>query len=385
VSALIHTATMVTAEVYMIARLSPLYVQSPIALGLVGGIGAVTAVLAASIGMVQTDLKKILAYSTVSQIGYMFIGLGAGAFAAAIFHLMMHAFFKACLFLCAGSVMHALAGELNVFKMGGLRARMPTTAYTFLIAACAISGVPGFASFFSKDLILEEAFLNGHVVTWLLGLIGAAMTSFYIFRAYFLAFTGESRVDGDKEHHLHESPSVMTVPLVILAALSIVGGWIGLPANFLWGNRLTPYLAPSLGHLPHVEDSDPSALTVKLLMLGATAVALTGIYVAYAMYGRRSQAPERLAAEAPGAYRTLWHKYYVDELYDAIAIRPYVALSRWFWQVIDSQIIDGAVNGVGELMRWLGSRLRRLQSGDVQAYALAMLIGAICAVVALLR
>ena len=385
VSALIHAATMVTAGVYMIARLSPLYVHAPIALDLVGSIGAATAVFAASIGMAQTDLKKILAYSTISQLGYMFIGLGAGAFAAAIFHLMTHAFFKACLFLCAGSVMHALHGELNIFKMGGLRRHLPITARTFLIASCAISGVPGFAAFFSKDLILEEAFLNGHVITWLLGLIGAGMTAFYVFRAYFLAFTGESHVDPEKEHHLHESPPVMTVPLIVLATLSIVGGWIGLPENFLWGNRLTPYLAPSLGHLPHLEDHDPSSLTVKLLMLSASAVALAGIYAAYAMYGRRSDVPELVATAAPGPYRLVLNKYYVDELYDAVFIRPYVALSRWFWQVVDSQIIDGAVNGVGELVRWFGGRLRRLQTGDVQAYALAMLVGAICAIIALVR
>jgi NADH-quinone oxidoreductase subunit L len=385
VSALIHAATMVTAGVYMIARLSPLYVHAPIALDVVGVIGAVTAVFAASIGMAQTDLKKILAYSTISQLGYMFIGLGAGAFAAAIFHLMTHAFFKACLFLCAGSVMHALHGELNIFKMGGLRRHLPITASTFLIAACAISGVPLFDAFFSKDLILEEAFLTGHGVTWLLGLIGSGMTAFYVFRAYFVAFTGESRVDPEKEHHLHESPRVMTVPLIILATLSVVGGWIGLPENFLWGNRFTPYLAPSLGHLPRPEDSDPSSLTVTLLIVSATAVAMTGIVAAWALYGRRSDVPERIAERAPGPYRLLWNKYYVDELYDALVIQPYVALSRFFWQVVDSQIIDGAVNGVGELVRWSGSRVRRLQTGNVQAYALAMLVGAICVIIVLAR
>jgi NADH-quinone oxidoreductase subunit L len=383
VSALIHAATMVTAGVYMIARLSPLYVHAPLALEVVGAIGAATAFFAATIGVAQTDLKKILAYSTISQLGYMFVALGAGAFSAAIFHLMTHAFFKACLFLCAGSVMHALAGELNVFKMGGLRRHLPITATTFLIAALAISGVPGFSGFFSKDMILEGAFTSGHVINWLVGLVAAGMTAFYVFRAYFLAFTGESRVDHDKQHHLHESPTVMTLPLVVLAGLAIVGGWVGLPEGFLWGDRFGEYLAPSLGVLPHAEAHHPSGGTLLFLIGSATAVALSGIYAAYAVYGRKPEAADPVAERAPGPYRVLWNKYYVDELYDAIAIRPYVALSRLFWQVVDTQLIDGAVNGIGELMRWLGGRARRLQTGNVQVYALAMLVGAICVIVAL--
>jgi NADH-quinone oxidoreductase subunit L len=374
---------MVTAGVYMIARLSPLYVHAPFVLDLVGSIGAATAFFAATIGMAQTDLKKILAYSTISQLGYMFLALGSGAFAAAIFHLMTHAFFKACLFLCAGSVMHALSGELNVFKMGGLGKHMPITSRTFLIAALAISGVPGFSGFFSKDMILEGAFTSGHVITWLVGLIAAGMTAFYVFRAYFLAFTGSSRVDRDKEHHLHESPGVMTVPLIVLATLALVGGWVGLPEGFLWGDRFGAYLAPSLAALPHGEAHHPSAATLLFLIGAASTVALTGIYAAYAVYGRTSDLAERVAAGLPGAYRVLWNKYYVDELYDALFIRPYVELSRLFWQVVDTQIIDGAINGIGELTRWTGGRVRRLQNGNVQTYALAMLIGAVCVIVAL--
>jgi NADH-quinone oxidoreductase subunit L len=385
VSALIHAATMVTAGVYMIARLSPLYVHSQVALDVVGAIGTATAFFAASIGICQTDLKKVLAYSTISQLGYMFVGLGAGAFSAAIFHLMTHAFFKACLFLCAGSVMHALSGELNVFKMGGLSRHLPITSRTFLIAALAISGVPGFSGFFSKDMILESAFTSGHVLNWLIGLIAAGMTAFYVFRAYFLAFTGESRVDHDKEHHLHESPSTMTFPLIVLATLALVGGWVGLPEGFLWGDRFGEYLAPSLATLGHGEAHHPSPGMLAFLIGSASAVALTGIYAAYAVYGRPSQVADRVAAGAPAAYRLLWNKYYVDELYGAIIIRPYVALSRVFWQVIDSQIIDGAVNGVGELVRWSGGRVRRLQTGNVQVYALAMLVGAICVIIALAR
>jgi NADH-quinone oxidoreductase subunit L len=383
VSALIHAATMVTAGVYMIARLSPLYVQAPLVLDLVGSIGAATAFFAATIGVAQTDLKKILAYSTISQLGYMFVALGSGAFAAAIFHLMTHAFFKACLFLCAGSVMHALSGELNVFKMGGLGKHLPITSRTFLVAALAISGVPGFSGFFSKDMILEGAFTSGHVITWLVGLIAAGMTAFYVFRAYFLAFTGTSRVDHDKAHHLHESPGVMTVPLIVLAGLALIGGWVGLPDGFLWGDRFGAYLAPSLAALPHGEAHHPSAATLAFLIGSASTVALAGIYAAYAVYGRTSDLAERVAAGLPGAYRVLWNKYYIDELYDALFIRPYVALSRLFWQVVDTQIIDGAVNGIGELTRWIGGRVRRLQTGNVQAYALAMLIGAVCVIVAL--
>ena len=385
VSALIHAATMVTAGVYMIARLSPLYVHAPLVLDLIGAVGAATAIFAASIGIVQTDLKKILAYSTISQLGYMFVALGAGAFSAAIFHLMTHAFFKACLFLCAGSVMHALSGELNVFKMGGLRRHLPITAGTFLVAALAISGVPGFSGFFSKDMILESAFTSGHVLNWLVGLIAAGMTAFYVFRAYFLAFTGESRVDPEKEHHLHESPRVMTLPLIILAALALVGGWVGLPEGFLWGDRFGAYLAPSLAVLPHAEAAEPSGATLAFLILSASGVALAGIYAAYAVYGRKSTVAEQVAAGAPAAYRVLWNKYYVDELYEALFIRPYVALSDFFWHVIDSQIIDGAVNGVGELVGWFGGRLRRLQTGNVQTYALAMLLGAVCVIIALAR
>jgi NADH-quinone oxidoreductase subunit L len=383
VSALIHAATMVTAGVYMISRLSPLYVHAPIALDIAGAIGAATAFFAATIGVAQTDLKKILAYSTISQLGYMFVALGAGAFSAAIFHLMTHAFFKACLFLCAGSVMHALSGELNVFKMGGLGKHLPITSRTFLIAALAISGVPGFSGFFSKDMILESAFTSGHVLNWLVGLIAAGLTAFYVFRAYFLAFTGQSRVDHDKEHHLHESPAVMTVPLIVLATLALVGGWIGLPEGFLWGDKFGAYLAPSLAALPHGEAHHVSGATLAFLIGSATVVALSGIVAAYLVYGRPSPVADETAARAPGLYRLLWNKYYVDELYDALVIQPYVTLSRVFWQVVDSQIIDGAVNGIGELTRWTGSRVRRLQTGNVQAYALAMLAGAIAVIVAL--
>jgi len=382
VSALIHAATMVTAGVYMIARLSPIYVHSPEAMNVVAIIGAATAFFAASIGLVQRDLKKILAYSTVSQLGYMFLGLGCGAFSAAVFHLMTHAFFKACLFLGAGSVMHGLSGELDVFKMGGLKKHMPITRATFLIAALAIAGVPGFAAFFSKDMILEAAYMQGHFWLWLTGIVAAGMTAFYVFRAYFLAFEGESRVDHDKAHHIHESPSNMTIPLMVLAFLSAVGGWVGLPHGFLWGDRFGHYLEPALASLPHAE-AEPTTGTLLFLIAVASGVGLGGIALAYSMYGKPSEAPSELQARFAGLYRLLWDKYRIDELYDWLVIRPYVRLSDFFWRVVDSEIIDGAVNGVGEFVSSFGGRARKLQTGNVQVYALAMLIGAMVVIAVL--
>jgi NADH-quinone oxidoreductase subunit L len=382
VSALIHAATMVTAGVYMIARLSPLYVHSPETLEVVAVIGAATAFFAATIGLVQRDLKKILAYSTISQLGYMFLALGCGAFSAAIFHLMTHAFFKACLFLGAGSVMHALHGELDVFKMGGLKKAMPITRITFLVAALAIAGFPGFAGFFSKDLILEAAYMTGHYRLWMVGVVSAFLTAFYVFRAYFLTFEGESRVDEHIAHHLHESPSTMTIPLVVLAVLSLVGGFIGLPHGFLWGDEIGHYLEPSVavlgGGMHH-----PTTGTLVFLIAVASGVGLAGIGLDYIMYGTHSDLPDRLATTFSAPYRWLWNKYYVDELYDALIIRPYVRLSRYFWQTVDAGLIDGAVNGVGDLVRVVGGRVRRLQTGNVQAYALAMLVGALVVVAAL--
>ena len=382
VSALIHAATMVTAGVYMIARLSPLYVHSPETLEVVAVIGAATAFFAATIGLVQRDLKKILAYSTVSQLGYMFLALGCGAFSAAIFHLMTHAFFKACLFLGAGSVMHAMHGELDVFKMGGLKKAMPITRITFLVAALAIAGFPGFAGFFSKDLILEAAYMTGHYRLWMIGVVSAFLTAFYVFRAYFLTFEGESRVDEHIKHHLHESPSTMTIPLVVLAVLSLVGGFIGLPHGFLWGDEIGHYLEPSVavlgGGMHH-----PTTGTLVFLIAVASGVGLAGIGLDYIMYGTHSDLPDRLAKAFGAPYRWLWNKYYVDELYDALIIQPYVRLSRYFWQTVDAGLIDGAVNGVGDLVRVVGGRVRRLQTGNVQVYALAMLVGALVVVAAL--
>jgi NADH-quinone oxidoreductase subunit L len=382
VSALIHAATMVTAGVYMIARLSPLYVQAPMVLDVVAIIGALTALFAATIALAQKDLKKVLAYSTVSQIGYMFLGLGVGAFSAAIFHLMTHAFFKALLFLGAGSVMHALSGELNMEKMGGLQRKLPITGITFLVAGLAIAGVPGFAGFFSKDMILEAAFESGHRLTWLLGFVAAGLTAFYIFRAYFLVFGGASRVEPEKAHHVHESPPVMAVPLIILAVLAALGGWVGLPHGFLWGDRFGAYLAPAVAAAPASAHHDGGGHVVLLLMVATSLMALGGIGVAYAMYIRAPGLLDAVYARATGIYQVLWHKYWVDEIYDALVVRPYVRLSRFFWQVVDTEIIDGAANGLGALLSASGGVLRRLQTGNVQSYALVMLVGALCLLLA---
>jgi len=384
VSALIHAATMVTAGVYMMCRLSPLYVQSDVAMNVVAGIGGATALFAATIAIVQRDLKKILAYSTVSQLGYMVMAVGVGAFSAAIFHLMTHAFFKALLFLCAGCVMHAMRGELDVYKMGGLRKQMPITAATFLVGALAIAGVPVFAGFFSKDLILESAFAGGHYVVWLMGVAAAALTAFYVFRAYFLTFEGDSRVEPERAAHLHESSPSMTIPLVILAILSLVGGWVGLPQGVLWGNQMAHYLAPSLA-VVHGAEHHLGEVAVLLLTLLATVIALGGIAVAYAMYIRSPGSADLVRERAGGLFELLWHKYYVDEIYAALILNPYMRLSRFLWQIVDARGVDGLVNGSARLTSAIGDRLRRIQTGNVQGYALMMLVGAACLVLVLFR
>ncbi len=384
VSALIHAATMVTAGVYMMCRLSPLYVQSEVAMTVVASIGAATALFAATIAVVQRDLKKILAYSTVSQLGYMVMAVGVGAFSAAIFHLMTHAFFKALLFLGAGSVMHAMHGELDVYKMGGLRKHMPITALTFLVGALAIAGVPIFAGFFSKDLILESAFAGGHYIVWGMGLCAAALTAFYVFRAYFLTFEGESRVEADRAAHLHESPPSMTVPLVVLAIFSLVGGWVGLPDGVLWGNQFDHYLQPSLATV-HGGEHHLAGSTVLMLTLLAIAVALTSIAVAYSMYIKSPGSADRVQEKVGGLFEVLWNKYYVDEIYEALILKPYSELSRLFWQVLDVRGIDGAVNGIASLSAGFGNWLRHLHTGNVQTYALVMLVGATCLVLVFFR
>ncbi|MCJ7488366.1 MAG: NADH-quinone oxidoreductase subunit L [Candidatus Aminicenantes bacterium] len=397
VSALIHAATMVTAGVYMVARLHALFSFSGTALIVVALTGAFTAVYAASMGFVQTDIKRVLAYSTISQIGYMFIGLGVGAYAAGIFHLMTHAFFKSLLFLAAGSVIHALSGEQDMRKMGGLRARIPRTYRVLLIGALAISGIPGLSGFFSKDEILASAFASGNYFIWGLGLLGAAMTAFYMFRLVFLTFYGEERLSPEAGHHLHESPPVMLVPLQILAVLAIFGGYIGLPRILGGGAWFSRFLETSVGaHEAHL-----AAGTEVLLMIVSAGASLAAIYAAYVIYvNRRGEPARRFADKFRTLYRTVSRKYYVDEAIRKVVVGGVFALGRaadWIDRHIidglvdgaaglarrvsrlaiffDEGVVDGAVNGVGRVHLAASSLLRRLQTGYIYNYALAVVLG----------
>lgn len=375
VSALIHAATMVTAGVYMVSRMNFLFTFSETAAQVVGLVGALTAVFAATMALTQNDIKRVLAYSTISQIGYMFIGCGVGAYAAGMFHLYTHAFFKSLLFLGAGSVIHALSGEQDLRKMGGLKKHLPLTHPTFLVGTIAIAGVPFFSGFFSKDAILTNAFAQGQYFVWALGIMGAVLTAFYMFRLVFLAFYGEERLDTHARKHLHESPKVMTIPLVVLAFFSVVAGYVGLPAVFgkkgdRFGHFLEPIIKP--GHETHL-----SLGTEWLLILASVAVALTGIFVAYVFYLRKPITPHRLVGRFPGVYRLLYNKYYVDEIYDAVFVNPAVKGSEAVYKNFDLKVIDGAVNGSGALAGFFGKVLSFFQSGFIKDYALVFLIGVI--------
>jgi len=373
VSALIHAATMVTAGIYMIARLHVVFLASPAALEVVAIVGAATALFAATIALVQTDIKKVLAYSTVSQLGFMVLALGVGAFSTAIFHVMTHAFFKAQLFLGAGSVIHGMSGEQDVRQMGGLRQKMPVTWWTFLVGTLAIAGAPGFAGFFSKDEILAHTWQGGHYVLWAVGALTAGLTAFYMFRLLFLTFTGELRASEEVAHHVHESPISMTLPLVVLAVLSLVGGWVGLPEGWLWGPAFDRFLAPVTGH-PHVAEGGGG---VELaLMLVATTLAVAGAALAYVFYVRLPGLPMVLAWRLKPAYDLLSGKYWVDELYDALFVRTYVRLSNALWR-FDQTVIDGAVNGAATAVVVNGQLWRYVQDGNVQHYALVFLGGAV--------
>ena len=376
VSALIHAATMVTAGVYMVARLNFLYILSPTAMAVVATIGALTALFAATIGLMQNDIKKVLAYSTISQLGYMFLGVGVGAFSSGIFHLMTHAFFKGLLFLGSGSVIHGMSGEQDMQKMGGLRAYMPITFWTFFAGTMAIAGFPPFAGFFSKDAILGAAFGSPYGGWWLwaLGLVAAGLTSFYMFRLLFLTFFGECRVDEHAKHHLHESPPSMTMPLIVLAILSLTGGWIGLPEHWLWGDRFGEFLGPVFSGV-HVSEH-MSAGTESVLMGASVVVAAIGFGVAYLFYLVQPGLPMLLAWKAQAAYNLIFNKYYVDELYEWLVVRPTVTLSNFLWRAVDAEVIDGLVDGTARVVNANGGLWRRLQTGNVQNYALSMLLGA---------
>ncbi len=385
VSALIHAATMVTAGVYMVARSNVIFLHSPVAMAAVAGIGALTALFAASIGLVQTDIKKVLAYSTVSQLGYMFLALGVGAFSAGIFHLMTHAFFKGLLFLAAGSVIHAMGGEQDMRKMGGLRKQIPRRYWTMLIGTLAIAGIPGFAGFFSKDEILSAAYMSpyGSKLLWAVGIFSALLTSFYMFRLIFMTFCGAPRYD-EHETHVHESPSNMVTPLVILAALSIVGGWFAAPA--LWGgvDYFEKYLSPvfafatSGGEPTSPADLAAAASLEHQLMIAAIASALLGLFLAWWMYIKRTDLPKKLAESMSAPYRLLLGKYFIDELYAAVIVRPLLWISRnVLWHTVDERIIDGTVNGVADMTRHAGNSARQTESGNTRSYAAWIVVGAV--------
>ncbi len=381
VSALIHAATMVTAGVYMVARSNVLYRLSPIAMMVVALIGAATALFAATIGLRQNDIKKVLAYSTVSQLGFMFMGVGVGAFAAGVFHLVTHAFFKACLFLGSGSVIHAMSGEQDIRRMGGLWKKIPITAWTFLIATIAIAGFPPFAGFFSKDEILASAwsthfFPGVGKLVYVLGTIAAFFTAFYMFRLFYLTFFGKFRGTHEQEHHVHESPATMTVPLIILAFLSIVGGFIGLP-HVIGHNWLAEWMHPLI---PDVEGHGPlhiAGVVEWTVMIVSALVALAGFLLARSLYrGRELAADESFERRSPAVARTLENKYYVDEFYGAAVVRPLAASSRFLWKVIDA-IIDGIAAMLGFIVRGFGDLLRFFQTGNVRNYALMFFLGVV--------
>jgi NADH-quinone oxidoreductase subunit L len=404
VSALIHAATMVTAGVYMVARMNAIYQLAPFAMDVVAIIGATTAIFAASMALVQTDIKKVLAYSTISQLGYMFLALGVGAFAAGIFHLMTHAFFKALLFLGAGSVIHAMSGEQDIRKMGGLWDKIPNTAKTFAVATLAIAGIFPFAGFFSKDEILGQAF-DRFFFLWLVGFITAFLTAFYMARLFFLTFFGYCRADEHIEKHIHESPRAMTVPLMILAGLSLIGGWIGWPSALGGENRferfLEPILTGVLSETGAVKIVHHALAKEILLMLASLAVAFAGIWLAYELYSSCRVSPELVARKFPKFYQLLLHKYYVDEIYDAALVERTKDLGTLLGR-LDANVIDGVgVNGAGWLARFISTLsmwwdkwiidgllnftakftqllsfpVRYLQTGLFSSYAMLILVG----------
>jgi NADH-quinone oxidoreductase subunit L len=383
VSALIHAATMVTAGVYMVARCNIIYASAPSVMMIVAVIGIFTAFFAATIGLVQNDIKKVLAYSTVSQLGYMFLALGAGAFSAGIFHVMTHAFFKALLFLGAGSVIHSMHEEQDIRKYGGLKKYMPITYGTFLVAAVAISGIPPLSGFFSKDEILWFSYINIGYVFWLIGLITAMFTAFYMFRLYFLTFEGKENFDHQKKHP-HESPKVMTIPLVILAILSIIGGFIGIPQIFSGdhGNLFHSWLAPVFksAEIKLMQYTSHSHFEELLLMIISVIAALSAILLARFIYLKKPEIAANTSKRFKGAYNLLLNKYFVDEVYDTTIVSPLVKGSESFlWKICDNKLIDGLINWLAAQIDKISSIIRKIQTGIAQSYALVMVLGILIA------
>jgi NADH-quinone oxidoreductase subunit L len=379
VSALIHAATMVTAGVYMVARSHLIFERSGTALEVVAWVGAATALFAATIALVQTDIKRVLAYSTISQLGYLFAAVGIGAYAAGIFHLVTHAFFKALLFLGAGSVIHALGGEQDLRKMGGLAPRMVITTVTMTIGAAGLAGVPGLAGFFSKDAILEAAYASGHLGLWSLLLLGALLTAFYAFRLLFLTFYSAPHMSPTAAHHVHESPPVMTVPLVVLAALTVVAGFaVGIPSAD--GTSFARFLASVFP----VHGSHHGGLAAYVLLVLSVVGVLVGILLAWLLYMGRVVRPEAIGQPRTPLHALLLNAYYVDRIYDVLLVRPLFAVSEFLARAVDLGVVDRAVNGIGAATLRGASGLRRLQSGYVVNYALTMLVGAVALIAFLL-
>ena len=378
VSALIHAATMVTAGIYLIVRSNLLYTLAPVTLDVIGWVGLATALLAASIGLFQNDIKKVLAYSTVSQLGYMFLGLGVAAYTPAFFHVMTHAFFKALLFLGAGSVIHAMSDEQDIRNMGGLRKALPVTFLTFLIGTIAISGIPPFAGFFSKDEILLHVFEHNKLM-WVLGVFTSLLTSFYMFRLLFLTFFGRFRGTSEQQHHLHESPPTMTIPLLVLAVLCVVGGFFNVPEVLGGSARLAEFMAPLFVAAQQARPeafrmAELSHSTEYALMGVSVAAAVIALVVAYVVYITRKTVPVAEGRES-GLQRVIYRKYYVDEAYDFLFVRPVQALSTFFYQVVDFLLIDLLVEGVGKFVKGLSKEFRLAQTGVTGFYIFAMVIG----------
>ncbi len=377
VSALIHAATMVTAGVYMIGRNAVLFSHAPQTLAIVAGIGTATALMAGTIGLVQNDIKRVLAYSTVSQLGYMFLAMGVGAFGAGIFHLYTHAFFKALLFLGSGAVIHALAGEQDLRRMGGLKRQLPITYWTFVVGALAIAGVPGLAGFFSKDEILFRAYAGGHTVLWSVGLITSLLTAVYMFRLVFLAFHGERAAPSTEhralstEHHaLHDAPPAMAIALIVLAIGSALAGYASL------GGRFERFLEPSFGPQT-IEGAGAEGLETTLMAV-SSAVAFAGIGIAVFFFLKNRRAADAAAERFRVLHRVLLNKYYVDEIYDATIVQPmHIVSEEGLWKRADARLIDGAVNGAGDTIRGMSEVLRRLQTGSVRTYAASLFAGVV--------
>ncbi len=377
VSALIHAATMVTAGIYLVLRSNVLFTLAPHTLDVVGIVGLATALFAATIGLAQNDIKKVLAYSTVSQLGYMFLALGVMGYTSSFFHVLTHAFFKALLFLGAGSVIHAMSNEQDMRRMGGLRKTLPITFLTMLIGCLAISGIPPFAGFFSKDEILSHVYEHNKVM-WVIGLFTSFLTAFYMFRLLFLTFFGEFRGTEEQRHHLHESPASMTLPLIVLAVLSAIGGFMGAPM-FVGKHYLGDYLAPIFTYskqiLPAAFNTEPEHSTELMLMGISVLVAVIGIVLAYVMYVARAQRPAADDAQRSAPENLVYHKYYIDELYDNLIVKPVMALSTGLYKFVENGIIDPIANGVGRVTLAGGQLLRNVQTGSVETYLILMVIG----------